>query len=165
MVRHIHSDGRDTRTQKLRRVLLSERGKASEMMHICSLGLQRCASADPAESTEAAAMELQAGMLASVTESDAGRLAKIDEALDRLEEGQYGICQECGGAIAAQRLAVMPYAALCVRCQREQETAAALHMPVRQPPPVASERETNSYILPKSSLPAHWLAELDDEDE
>ena len=42
---------------------------------------------------------------------------KVLEALERLRNGEYGICQECGEAIASRRLRVIPEAATCVRCQ------------------------------------------------
>jgi hypothetical protein len=48
------------------------------------------------------------------------KVRRIEAALQRLEEGAtYGICQQCGGAIAAERLALMPYAELCVPCQQQ----------------------------------------------
>ncbi|MCH8181019.1 MAG: TraR/DksA C4-type zinc finger protein [Proteobacteria bacterium] len=54
-----------------------------------------------------------------------GELKSVAEALERLEQGHYGLCVECGEAIAAQRLAVLPEAALCVGCQDMAEHRAA----------------------------------------
>ena len=48
-------------------------------------------------------------------------LYQIDDALKRLEEGSFGICQECQRAITMSRLQAVPYASLCVRCQRSKE--------------------------------------------
>lgn len=45
----------------------------------------------------------------------------IDSALHRIEEGTYGICESCQKPIVLKRLAVQPYAALCIKCQEEQE--------------------------------------------
>lgn len=45
-------------------------------------------------------------------------LAAIDAALARLDAGTYGRCTGCGGAIAAERLEALPWAALCIECQR-----------------------------------------------
>jgi len=52
-------------------------------------------------------------------------LAKIDEAMHRLEDGTYGVCAECKAEIAEARLTALPFAALCRACQEgvEQETA------------------------------------------
>ena len=48
-------------------------------------------------------------------------LMSIDEAIDRCEDGSYGVCKECGKAIGEKRLSVMPYAAFCAACQSEKE--------------------------------------------
>lgn len=47
------------------------------------------------------------------------QLADINQALARIEEGTYGTCTECGNAIAPERLEAIPYAALCIDCQRK----------------------------------------------
>ncbi|MBI4827424.1 MAG: TraR/DksA family transcriptional regulator [Nitrospinae bacterium] len=49
----------------------------------------------------------------------------IDEALLRIEKGEYGICAECGEKISKKRLQVRPYSILCVDCQQELEKEEA----------------------------------------
>jgi RNA polymerase-binding transcription factor len=49
------------------------------------------------------------------------QLAQIEIALQRLADGTYGLCAECGERIEPGRLSVLPYASLCVRCQARQE--------------------------------------------
>lgn len=49
------------------------------------------------------------------------RLASIERALDRLEDGTFGVCQSCGGEIDAERLIALPYAEQCISCQRSFE--------------------------------------------
>jgi len=46
-------------------------------------------------------------------------LDEIDAALERIDEGTFGKCTECGSAIAEERLKALPHAPLCVRCARE----------------------------------------------
>ncbi len=48
-------------------------------------------------------------------------LTKVDAALVRLAEGEYGECLECGNAIAEARLALRPEASLCIQCQSDKE--------------------------------------------
>jgi RNA polymerase-binding protein DksA len=48
-------------------------------------------------------------------------LAEIDAALKRIEDGTYGICTNRGEQIPVERLEALPYATLCIDCQREQE--------------------------------------------
>ncbi len=50
------------------------------------------------------------------------QLAQIEAALQKLEDGVYGQCDNCGQQIAAGRLEVLPYANLCIRCQSEQSS-------------------------------------------
>ena len=49
------------------------------------------------------------------------RLVGIDEALMKLREGTYGVCEECGGEITPERLKVMPFAIYCRDCQEKRE--------------------------------------------
>lgn len=44
------------------------------------------------------------------------RLAALDDALSRLDEGFYGVCARCGGQIGAERLAALPEATTCITC-------------------------------------------------
>lgn len=58
-------------------------------------------------------------------DSQRERIMMIDEALRRLEEGVYGMCENCGEAIPIERLEVQPYTPFCVECKElleRQET-------------------------------------------
>ena len=52
------------------------------------------------------------------------RANRLAEALDRLREGEYGTCDECGEPIAPARLKAMPEVTTCVRCQDKLERLA-----------------------------------------
>jgi DnaK suppressor protein len=56
-----------------------------------------------------------------LNDRDRKKLIAIDEALARIEDGSYGICEECGKRITANRLKILPFALLCVPCQSEME--------------------------------------------
>ncbi len=60
-------------------------------------------------------------LLFSQSTSDRYILALIDEALERIEEGTYGICVACGAEIQPKRLEAVPWARHCVTCQDLQE--------------------------------------------
>lgn len=49
------------------------------------------------------------------------KLASIDRAILRLERGTFGFCQSCGEEIDRGRLDALPYAELCIDCQRKLE--------------------------------------------
>ena len=48
-------------------------------------------------------------------------LAKIDDAMIRLEAGTYGTCAECGQEVPEARLRALPFALLCIACQSRAE--------------------------------------------
>ena len=49
------------------------------------------------------------------------KLVAIDEALLRIKEKTYGLCESCEGEIQLGRLKVLPFTRLCVKCQEENE--------------------------------------------
>jgi len=51
--------------------------------------------------------------------------AQVKKALDRKEQGLYGICEECEKPIAPERLVARPNATLCIECQRKREERRA----------------------------------------
>ncbi len=51
-------------------------------------------------------------------------ILQIDAALDRLDDGTYGVCQRCEQQIGAERLEARPYVAYCIRCQSLMEREA-----------------------------------------
>jgi len=56
----------------------------------------------------------------------AGELNQVNEALARLDAGEYGSCKSCGNSIGEVRLEALPYATLCIDCAEESEDDADL---------------------------------------
>jgi RNA polymerase-binding transcription factor len=52
-------------------------------------------------------------------------LRRIDDAIQRLESGSYGVCASCGAEIAEARLKALPFAELCRNCQEQREETDA----------------------------------------
>lgn len=50
-------------------------------------------------------------------------LDKIQKALEKLEAGTFGVCDDCGERISAKRLEARPETTLCIRCKEDQERA------------------------------------------
>ena len=48
-------------------------------------------------------------------------LDKIEKALKKIEEGTFGVCEECGEEISVKRLEARPETTLCIRCKEDQE--------------------------------------------
>lgn len=53
-------------------------------------------------------------------------IKKVKEAIRRIDEGTFGICEECDNSISEQRLIARPTAHLCINCKEEQERAEKL---------------------------------------
>jgi RNA polymerase-binding transcription factor DksA len=71
---------------------------------------------DPAPGDPSARWSDYEAALEPVSEVVRRELARIDEALIRIEEGNYGRCLSCGGPIGLQRLRAVPEARYCVGC-------------------------------------------------
>jgi DnaK suppressor protein len=54
--------------------------------------------------------------------NDRETLTRVGEALQRIEEGNYGLCANCKKAIASARLKAIPYVETCVKCQELMES-------------------------------------------
>lgn len=48
-------------------------------------------------------------------------LGQVNDALAKFDKGTYGLCEDCGGKIDRARLKALPYAALCIQCQKQRE--------------------------------------------
>jgi DnaK suppressor protein len=64
---------------------------------------------------------MQEEMDFALIQMKAETLARVDEALARLDAGQYGRCFECGGEIAEKRLRALPFAGRCTVCEEKKE--------------------------------------------
>ncbi len=74
---------------------------------------------------DAALDSVQDEISSQLAEVESRELARIENALQRMREGQYGICEGCGTNIPLARLNALPYATLCIKCQREAEREGA----------------------------------------
>jgi len=72
------------------------------------------ATQDPADM---AANAYTKELLMSMSTNDRQLLDSIDAALDRLDDGEYGKCVNCGDPIQEKRLEAVPWARHCIRCQ------------------------------------------------
>ena len=59
-----------------------------------------------------------------LSDRDRGKLQAIEDALERIEEGSYGVCESCESEIAEGRLQALPFTRLCVQCQSDREVEA-----------------------------------------
>jgi RNA polymerase-binding protein DksA len=67
-----------------------------------------------------------------LNEREREKLRAIEEALERIEEGTFGTCEECGCKIPVGRLKIMPFAIVCVECKSREEKKSKLISPASQ---------------------------------
>lgn len=106
---------------KLKKKLLEERAR---LLNTASSSRKKdfsIATDDLADEADLTSIELSQGVVFTLREKEQHTLAEIDEALQRMEEGSYGLCEECETEIGAKRLEIFPTARLCITHQEEQE--------------------------------------------
>jgi DnaK suppressor protein len=84
------------------------------------------ASSDIGDVVDQAGDERDRELSLLLTGRDKEKLLAINEALEKLKESTYGICEECGDKIGSGRLKVMPLAKYCVSCQSKLEKEMTL---------------------------------------
>jgi len=62
-----------------------------------------------------------------LNDRDRGKLEAIDEALARVDDGTYGLCEDCEAEIAEGRLQALPFTRLCVTCQSDRERESRIN--------------------------------------
>jgi DnaK suppressor protein len=71
--------------------------------------------------SDRATVESDRNFLLRIRDRERKLIIKIREALERIENGTYGICEECGEDISVQRLEARPVTTLCIDCKTSQE--------------------------------------------
>jgi DnaK suppressor protein len=71
--------------------------------------------------TDRASAETDRNFMLRIRDRESKLIKKIKKALDRMEAGTFGICEECGEDIAIKRLKARPVTTQCIECKRKQE--------------------------------------------
>jgi DnaK suppressor protein len=66
-------------------------------------------------------METDRNFLLRIRDRERKLITKIDRALERIDDGSFGFCNECGEDIEIKRLEARPVATLCIECKTNQE--------------------------------------------
>ena len=70
---------------------------------------------------DTASSEMNLAFQGRLREREHGLLGKINQAIERIEQGIFGECESCGEDIGLKRLQARPVAQLCIDCKGEQE--------------------------------------------
>lgn len=71
--------------------------------------------------TDRASLESDRNFELRIRDRERKLISKIREALDRIEAGEFGECEDCGDMIGEARLKARPVTTLCIECKTEQE--------------------------------------------
>ena len=100
--------------KEIKEKLLAERDALIEKLKSNDLSVDDAETPDP---VDLAVRNYSKNVMLAVSENESKQLALIDEALLRIEDDEYGVCQNCEKEINPKRLAAIPWARYCLECQ------------------------------------------------
>ena len=108
--------------EKSRAALIEERNEILASLTDQNEQMQKLVgTALTGDEVDIASNRVDENLLNSLSEATSRRLTLIDNALERIKNGKYGICRACGQEIAEGRLKAIPYATLCITCQTKAD--------------------------------------------
>jgi DnaK suppressor protein len=126
----VSGDARETRTRysDLRQMLDSRRREiqaevAGKMRGVREEGTWGGKMNEVFDAVESAEADIQEDIEFALVQMKSETLNKINDALSRLEHGEYGNCFDCGEEIAEKRLRALPFAVRCKDCEETRENA------------------------------------------
>jgi DnaK suppressor protein len=144
----------DRRQKMLREMLTRLRDETYERVSDFRRN-QRDAVIQQGDEMDVARLSTDAETKANLIERAEERLRYIDQALSRLERGNYGTCAECGESIPVERLMAVPFAIYCVDCQQKRPNSRTRgetrQMPVDEQPWGSADDTAEPVRQPKAA--------------
>ena len=106
--------------EEIRKILLEEKEKIGDEIKSKQINLSNI-ERDVGDEVDKSMIEQERELNLLLQDREKQHLEAIEEALQRIETGEYGFCDECGDQIDKKRLMVMPLAQLCITCQQNEE--------------------------------------------
>jgi len=78
--------------------------------------------------TDQASIETDRNFNLRIQDRERRLIRKIEKTILRLRDGEFGLCEGCGGDISIQRLQARPVTTLCIECKHEQEQEERTHI-------------------------------------
>ena len=108
--------------EKSREALIEERNEILASLSDQNEQMRRLVGTEESgDEADRASDRIDGTLFSSLSEASSRRLTLIDNALERIKNGKYGICKACGQEIAVGRLEAIPYAALCIGWQTKAD--------------------------------------------
>lgn len=107
--------------EKFKKVLVDERARI--LQHALKMADENVTidSDDVPDIVDLATSDLSMNLNVEIKERERQLVGKIDYALSKIEDGTFGVCDECGESIDTARIRVRPVTTLCIKCKEEQE--------------------------------------------
>ncbi len=100
--------------KEIKAKLIAERDVLIEKLKDNDLSVDDSETPDP---VDLAVRNYSKNVMLAVSENESRQLVLVDEALLRIEDDEYGLCQNCENEINPKRLAAIPWARYCLNCQ------------------------------------------------
>ncbi|MGI8555921.1 MAG: TraR/DksA family transcriptional regulator [Pyrinomonadaceae bacterium] len=104
----------EQKINKIKENLLAERDGLFIKLNGNDLSVDDTETPDP---VDLAVQNYSKNVMLAVSENESRQLQMVNEALQRIEDEEYGICQNCSKTIHPKRLAAIPWARFCLDCQ------------------------------------------------
>jgi DnaK suppressor protein len=115
------SEVRKRDVEKFRKILLEQRDQLVGNAKRAISGDIHLDPDDFPDEMDAASSEINLAFTGRLREREGHLLAKIEQALEKIENNTFGLCESCGEEIGLKRLEARPVAELCIDCKSEQE--------------------------------------------
>jgi len=106
--------------QFFRELLVARRAELLEEAGRTAQGMGDLPETFP-DPTDRGVLESDRNLMLRIRDRERKLIAKIDDALLRIEDGSFGMCEECGEWIGVERLKARPVTTLCIECKAAQE--------------------------------------------
>jgi DnaK suppressor protein len=116
-----NKNSRQEQVQRLKRTLLQAKAVILKELSPAGFATTHSLADAGADILDRSANDLERTLCFLLRERGRNKLKAIDEALERIQDGTFGFCEECGDKIPAGRLQVMPFATTCRDCKTLQE--------------------------------------------
>ena len=126
--------------EEIRKILLEEKEKIGVEIKSKQLNLSDI-ERDVGDEVDNSMVEQERELNLLLQDREKQHLEAIEEALQRIETGEYGFCDECGDQIDQKRLMVIPLAQLCITCQQNEERLGNINSFSRLPQQTFSMRD------------------------
>lgn len=108
----------DTRSSRLRSQLIRRR---DELMVKIEGSITRGSAIASPDENDAASFTADGDLALRVATIESVALGEIEQALQRIDSGEYGLCKNCDSEINSARLKALPHATLCIDCKQLEE--------------------------------------------